>query len=127
VVALEQAIFPVLARLHVRSPDAVHLRFVPAEPLAAGPHGGCQKTVLMSGAGSGILKTWKPAGARIAACVLQQRPSVGEMPIEASLGHAERLRQGLDPDGVRAAGGEGPQALLDPPATGRPGDGGHEL
>src|SRR5258707_3534781 len=49
------------------------------------------------------------------------------MPVEATLGHAERLRQGLDPDGVRAAGRKGPQAFLDPPATGRPGDGGHGL
>ena len=30
--------------------------------------GGRQNTVLMPGAGSGILKTWKPAGARTAAC-----------------------------------------------------------
>src|SRR5215510_9764037 len=52
--------------------------------------------------------------------LLQQRPPVGEMPVEAALGHAERLRQNLDPDGVRAARGEGPQALLDPPATRRP-------
>jgi hypothetical protein len=59
--------------------------------------------------------------------LLQQRVPVGEMPVEAALCDAERLRQGLDPDGVRAARGEGPQALLDPPATGRPGDGGHEL
>ncbi len=58
---------------------------------------------------------------------LQQRPPVGEMTVEAPLGHAECLRQGLDPDGVRAARGKGPQALLDPPAPGRPGDGGHEL
>ena len=29
---------------------------------------GCQNTVLMPGAGSGILKTWKPAGAQTAAC-----------------------------------------------------------
>src|SRR5512140_3102530 len=57
--------------------------------------------------------------------LLQQRVPVGEMPVEAAFGHAERLRQGLDPDGVRAAGRKGPQALLDPPAAGRPGDGGH--
>ena len=30
--------------------------------------GSCQNTVPMPGAGSGILKTWKPAGARTAAC-----------------------------------------------------------
>jgi hypothetical protein len=30
--------------------------------------GHCQNTVLMPGAGSGILKTWKPASARTAAC-----------------------------------------------------------
>src|SRR5260370_657977 len=57
----------------------------------------------------------------------EQRVPVGEMPVEATLGHAERLRQGLDPDGVRAAGRKGPQAFLDPPATGRPGDGDHGL
>src|SRR5215472_13832604 len=59
--------------------------------------------------------------------LVEQRVPVGEMPVEATLGHAERLRQGLDPDGVRAAGRKGPQAFLDPPATGRPGDGGHGL
>src|SRR5260370_6939797 len=57
----------------------------------------------------------------------EQRVPVGEVPVEATLGHAERLRQGLDPDGVRAAGRQGLQALLDPPAAGRPGDGGHGL
>src|SRR6266699_5374930 len=57
----------------------------------------------------------------------EQRVPAGEMPVEAALGHAERLRQGLYPDGVRAAGRKGPQAFLDPPATGRPGDGGHGL
>jgi hypothetical protein len=57
----------------------------------------------------------------------EQRIPVGEMPVEAALGHAERLRQGLDPDGARAAGRKGPQAFLDPPATGRSGDGGHSL
>jgi hypothetical protein len=30
--------------------------------------GNCQNTVLMLGTGSGILKTWKPAGTRTAAC-----------------------------------------------------------
>jgi hypothetical protein len=30
--------------------------------------GGRQDTVLMPGAGSGILKAWKPAGAQTAAC-----------------------------------------------------------
>jgi len=30
--------------------------------------GGCQNTVVMPGAGSGILKTWKPARAQTAAC-----------------------------------------------------------
>src|ERR1700722_4599089 len=59
--------------------------------------------------------------------LVEQRVPVGEMPVEAALGHAERLRQGLDPDGVRAAGRKGLQAFLDPPATGRPGDGGHGL
>src|SRR6266567_8225137 len=59
--------------------------------------------------------------------LVEQRVPVGEMPVEAALGHAERLRQGLDADGVRAAGRKGPQAFLDPPATGRPGDGGHGL
>src|SRR6266849_4226149 len=59
--------------------------------------------------------------------LVEQRGPVGEMPVEATLGHAERLRQGLDPDGVRAAGRKGPQAFLDPPAAGRPGDGGHGL
>src|SRR5690348_17905968 len=38
--------------------------------------------------------------------LLQQRAAVGEMPVEAALGHAERLCQHLDPDGVRAAGGK---------------------
>ena len=37
------------------------------------------------------------------------------------------LRQHLDPDGVRAAGGQGPQALLDPSAARRAGDRGHGL
>ena len=41
--------------------------------------------------------------------LLEQRAAVGEVPVEAALGDAERLRQRLDPDGVRAAGGEGPQ------------------
>jgi len=46
--------------------------------------------------------------------LLQQRAPVGEMPVEAAFGDAERLRQDFDPDGVRAARGQGPQALLDP-------------
>jgi hypothetical protein len=48
-------------------------------PLAAPPRpgrrdprltraGGCRRTVLMPGAGSGILKAWRPAGARSSAC-----------------------------------------------------------
>ena len=41
--------------------------------------------------------------------LLEQRAAVVEVPVEAALGDAERLRQRLDPDGVRAAGGEGPQ------------------
>src|SRR6266851_7785431 len=57
----------------------------------------------------------------------EQRVPVGEMPVEATLGHAERQRQGFDPDGIRAAGRKCVQAFLDPPATGRPGDGGHGL
>ena len=32
--------------------------------------GSSQNMVLMTGAGSGILKTWKPAGAQTAACAL---------------------------------------------------------
>src|SRR6266581_8883353 len=59
--------------------------------------------------------------------LVEQRVPVGEMPVEATLGHTKRLRQGFDPDGVRAAGRKGPQAFLDPPATGRPGAGGHGL
>src|SRR5260370_5755036 len=59
--------------------------------------------------------------------LVEQRVPLGEMPVEATLGHAERQRQGLDPDGIRAAGRKCPQAFLDPPATGRPGDGGHGL
>ena len=39
------------------------------------------------------------------------------MPIEAAPGDAERLGQRLDPDGVRAAGGEGPQTFFDPAAA----------
>src|SRR5262249_45004733 len=54
-------------------------------------------------------------------------PPVGEMPAEAAPGPAGRRRQGLGPGRVRAGGGQGPQALPDPPATGRPGDGGHGL
>ena len=57
--------------------------------------------------------------------LLEQRPPVGEVPIEPALGHAERLRQSLDPDGVRAAGRKSPQALLDPPVAGRPGNRDH--
>ena len=57
----------------------------------------------------------------------EQCVPVREMPVEAPLGHAERLRQGLDSDGVWAAGRKGPQALLDPPVTGRSGDGDHGL
>src|SRR6516162_4306549 len=59
--------------------------------------------------------------------LIEQCVPVGEMPAEAAFGDAERLRQDLDPDGVRAAGRQGPQALLDPPAAGGPGDGGHGL
>ena len=43
--------------------------------------------------------------------LLEQRAPVVEVPVEAALGDAERLRQRLDPHGVRAAGGKGPQAL----------------
>jgi len=36
--------------------------------------------------------------------LIEQCVPVGEMPAEAAFGDAERLRQDLDPDGVRAAG-----------------------
>ncbi len=52
-----------------------------------------------------------------------QRVPVGEIPVEATFGHTERLRQDLDADGLRAVGREGTQAFPDPPDTGHPGDG----
>ena len=58
--------------------------------------------------------------------LLEQRAPVVEVPVEAALGDAERPRQRLDPDGVRAAGGKGPQPLIDPAAARRAGEG-HRL
>src|SRR5918992_5849602 len=46
--------------------------------------------------------------------LLEQRAAVGEVPVEATPGDAERLRERVDPDGVGAAGGKGPQPRLDP-------------
>src|SRR6266496_1685266 len=57
----------------------------------------------------------------------EQRAAVGEVPVEPAPGDAERTGQQLDPDGIRAAGGQGPQPLFDPPAAGRAGRGGHRL
>ena len=54
--------------------------------------------------------------------LVEQRPPVVEVPVEAALGDAERLRQRLDPDGVRAAGSQGPQPLIDPRAARRAGE-----
>ena len=41
---------------------------------------------------------------------MEQRAPVLEVPVEAASGDAERLGKWLDPYGVRAAGGKGPQA-----------------
>jgi len=58
-----------LGRLHVRVFDADQLRFVTCwTAFLQTRAGSCQNTVLMPDAGSGILKTWRPAGARTAAC-----------------------------------------------------------
>src|ERR687896_728898 len=38
--------------------------------------------------------------------LLQQRVAIGEVPVEATPGDAERLRERVDPDGVGAAGGK---------------------
>ena len=54
-------------RLRVRVLDADRLRFVTCGPLTADWCGRPQNTVLMP-ARAGILKTWKPAGARTAVC-----------------------------------------------------------
>ena len=51
----------------------------------------------------------------------QQRAPVVEVPVEPALGDAEGPRQRLDPDGVRAAGGKGPEAGVDPAAARRAG------
>src|SRR5439155_19726940 len=58
--------------------------------------------------------------------LVEKRAPVGEVPVEAALGDAERFGQRFDPDGVRAAGGKGPQPLSDPPAA-RCAGGGHRL
>jgi hypothetical protein len=56
-------------RLHVHVLDVDQLRFVTwPDRLPRSRAGGGQNVVLMTGAGSGILKTWRPAGARTAAC-----------------------------------------------------------
>jgi hypothetical protein len=55
--------------------------------------------------------------------LVQQGAPVGEVAVEAALGDAERAGQGLDAHGVRASGGEGVEALLDPAAAGRASDG----
>src|SRR6185437_11788820 len=57
--------------------------------------------------------------------LIEQRVPVGEVPVEAAFGHAERLRQRLHPDGVWAARRQRPQTLLDPPAARCPDDPGH--
>src|SRR5215510_1406377 len=57
--------------------------------------------------------------------LLEQRAPVVEVPVEAAPGDAERFRERLDPDGVRAAGGQRPQPLFDPAAAWRAGRGGH--
>ena len=55
-------------RLHVRARRSpITFRDQPGRLLRTRA-GHCQNTVLMPGTGSGILKTWKPAGARTAAC-----------------------------------------------------------
>src|SRR6266498_956905 len=59
--------------------------------------------------------------------LLEQRAPVVEVPVEAAPGDAERPRQQLDPDGVRAAGGKRPQPLFDPAAAWRACRGGHRL
>src|SRR6266511_3144751 len=59
--------------------------------------------------------------------LLEQRAPVVEVPVEAAPGDAERPRQQLDPDGVRAAGGKRPQPLFDPAAAWRACRGGHHL
>ena len=57
-------------RLHVRVLDAGQLRFVTCWTDCGGPVLAAARTVLMPGAGTGILKTWKPAGPRTAAYAL---------------------------------------------------------
>jgi hypothetical protein len=57
----------------------------------------------------------------------EQRVPAGEMPVEPALGDTERLREHLDAHGVWPAGGQGPQALFDPPAAGRSCDGCHSM
>jgi hypothetical protein len=52
-----------IRQLDVRVLDADQLRFVTCRVACCGPVGGCQNMVLIPGAGSGIIKTWKP-GAR---------------------------------------------------------------
>src|SRR6266542_3716819 len=59
--------------------------------------------------------------------LLEKRAPVVEVPVEAAPGDAERPRQQLDPDGVRAAGGKRPQPLFDPAAAWRACRGGHHL
>src|SRR5207253_3809397 len=51
--------------------------------------------------------------------LLEQRPAVVEVPVEAAPGDAERLCQRLDPYGVQAAGGQRPQPPFDPAAAWR--------
>jgi 2-oxoisovalerate dehydrogenase E1 component len=58
---------------------------------------------------------------------LEQRAPVGEVPVEAAPGDAEGLGERLDPYGVRAARGQGPQSLFDPFAAGRSGRRGHHI
>jgi len=59
--------------------------------------------------------------------LLKQCAPVGEVPVEAAPGDAERLGERLDPDRVRAAGGQRAQALFDPRAARYAGGGGHRL
>jgi hypothetical protein len=56
----------------------------------------------------------------------EQRVPVRKVPVEPALGHAERVRESLDPDGFRATGCEGQRALLDPDARWCARDGGHD-
>ena len=49
---------------------------------------------------------------------LQQGSPVGEVTVETSLGHAQSLRQNLDPYGVRPAAGQCLESLFDPRTAG---------